>query len=95
MGGVHPALEFSLAALNAGKSVVTSNKELVAKHGVELLEAAEKNGAAYLYEAAVGGGIPVLRSMKTSLASDRIKAVTGILNGTTNYIPVSYTHLAS
>lgn len=86
MGGVHPALEFSLAALNAGKSVVTSNKELVAKHGVELLEAAEKNGAAYLYEAAVGGGIPVLRSMKTSLASDRIKAVTGILNGTTNYI---------
>ena len=86
MGGVHPALEFSLAALNAGKSVVTSNKELVAKHGVELLEAAEKNNAAYLYEAAVGGGIPVLRSMKTSLASDRIKAVTGILNGTTNYI---------
>ena len=57
MGGVHPALEFSLAALNAGKSVVTSNKELVAKHGVELLKAAEKNNAAYLYEAAVGGGI--------------------------------------
>ncbi len=86
MGGVHPALEFSLKAMKAGKSVVTSNKEVVAKHGDELLAAAEENGVSYLYEAAVGGGIPVLRSLKTSLASERISRITGILNGTTNYI---------
>jgi len=86
MGGSHPALEFSLACMNAGKSVVTSNKEVVAKHGVELLTCAKENGVTYLYEAAVGGGIPVLRSLRTSLASDKINAITGILNGTTNYI---------
>lgn len=86
MGGVKPAFEYSMGALKAGKSVITSNKELVAKHGDELLRTAEENGVSYLYEAAVGGGIPALRSMKTSLASDRIVAVTGILNGTTNYI---------
>ena len=86
MGGSHPALEFSLACMNAGKSVVTSNKEVVAKHGVELRTCAKENGVTYLYEAAVGGGIPVLRSLRTSLASDKINAITGILNGTTNYI---------
>lgn len=86
MGGVHPALEYSLKAMKAGKSVVTSNKEVVAKHGDELLAAAAENGVSYLYEAAVGGGIPVLRSLKTSLASERIARITGILNGTTNYI---------
>ncbi len=86
MGGVHPALDFSLAAMKAGKSVVTSNKEVVAKHGTELLATAEECGVHYLYEAAVGGGIPVLRSLRTSLASDRIDSVVGILNGTTNYI---------
>ena len=86
MGGSHPALEFSLACMNAGKSVVTSNKEVVAKHGVELLTCAKENGVSYLYEAAVGGGIPALRSLRTSLASDKINAITGILNGTTNYI---------
>ena len=86
MGGSHPALEFSLACMNAGKSVVTSNKEVVAKHGVELLTCAKDNGVSYLYEAAVGGGIPALRSLRTSLASDKINAITGILNGTTNYI---------
>lgn len=86
MGGSHPALEFSLACMKAGKSVVTSNKEVVAKHGVELLSCAKENGVTYLYEAAVGGGIPVLRSLRTSLASDKINAITGILNGTTNYI---------
>jgi len=86
MGGAHPALEFSLAAMRAGKSVVTSNKEVVAKHGDELLACAAENDVLYLYEAAVGGGIPVLRSLKTSLASDKINGITGILNGTTNYI---------
>jgi len=86
MGGCHPALEFSLRAMKAGKSVVTSNKEVVAKHGDELLACAKENGVSYLYEAAVGGGIPVLRSLKTSLASDNIKKIAGILNGTTNYI---------
>lgn len=86
MGGTKPALDFSLRALRAGKSVVTSNKELVAKHGDELLRTAKENGVCYLYEAAVGGGIPVLRSMKTSLASEKIIRITGILNGTTNYI---------
>lgn len=86
MGGTKPALDFSLRAMSAGKSVVTSNKELVAKHGDELLSAARENGVCYLYEAAVGGGIPALRSIKTSLASDRISRIAGILNGTTNYI---------
>ena len=86
MGGVHPALEFSSKALACGKHVVTSNKELVAKHGAELMALAKEHGAAYLYEASVGGGIPLIRSMRTSLAGDRIDCVNGILNGTTNYI---------
>ena len=86
MGGTKPALDFSLRAMRAKKSVVTSNKELVAKHGDELLATARENGVCYLYEAAVGGGIPALRSLKTSLASDKITRVAGILNGTTNYI---------
>lgn len=86
MGGTKPALDFSLRALSSGKNVITSNKELVAKHGDELLRCAAEHGVVYLYEAAVGGGIPVLRSMKTSLASEKIARVTGILNGTTNYI---------
>jgi len=86
MGGVNPALDFSRRALEAGKHVVTSNKELVAKHGLELMRTAEAHGAAYLYEASVGGGIPEIRSMRTSLAGDVIDAVSGILNGTTNYI---------
>ena len=86
MGGVNPALAFSTAALKAGKHVVTSNKELVAKHGEELMRLADENGVAYLYEASVGGGIPLIRSIRTSLASDIVTAVRGILNGTTNYI---------
>ena len=86
MGGTKPALDFSLRSMRAGKSVVTSNKELVAKHGDELLACAAENGVCYLYEAAVGGGIPALRSIKTSLASDGINRIAGILNGTTNYI---------
>ncbi len=86
MGGSHPAYEFTKACLEAGKSVVTSNKEVVANFGTELLALAEKKGVSYLFEASVGGGIPVLRSIYVDLASNRICAVNGILNGTTNYI---------
>lgn len=86
MGGVHPAYEFTMAAFSAGKSVVTSNKELVATCGVELMHAARKHGVHYLFEASVGGGIPEIRSMRTSLAMDNILKIDGIMNGTTNYI---------
>lgn len=86
MGGSHPAYEFSRAALEAGKSVVTSNKEVVSNFGVELLELARANGVSYLFEASVGGGIPIIRPMQTDLASNEIIAVSGILNGTTNFI---------
>lgn len=86
MGGVHPAYEFTMAAFMAGKSVVTSNKELVATCGVELMHAARKHGVLYLFEASVGGGIPEIRSLRTSLAMDRLEKIDGIMNGTTNYI---------
>ncbi len=86
MGGAHPAYDFTRAALEAGKSVVTSNKEVVATFGVELLELARERGVSYLFEASVGGGIPIIRPMQTDLASNEILAVSGILNGTTNYI---------
>ena len=86
MGGSHPAYDFSKAALEAGKSVVTSNKEVVANFGAELLELARKNGVSYLFEASVGGGIPIIRPMQVDLASNEILSVSGILNGTTNFI---------
>ncbi len=86
MGGSHPAYDFSKACLEAGKSVVTSNKEVVANFGAELIEIAKKNGVSYLFEASVGGGIPIIRPMCNDLASNNITAVSGILNGTTNYI---------
>ncbi len=86
MGGSHPAYDFSKAALLAGKSVVTSNKEVVASFGTELLSLARENNAAYLFEASVGGGIPIIRPMCNDLASNNIKEINGILNGTTNYI---------
>ena len=89
MGGSHPAYEFTKACLEAGKSVITSNKEVVAKYGVELGEIAAKSGARYLFEASVGGGIPLIRPMTVDLASNRIKKINGILNGTTNYIITS------
>ncbi len=89
MGGSHPAYEFTKTCLCAGKSVVTSNKEVVANFGTELLALAEQNGVSYLFEASVGGGIPVLRSIYVDLASNRINSVNGILNGTTNYILTS------
>lgn len=86
MGGVGAAYQFTKAALERGKSVCTSNKELVAKHGPELLQIARKNNCNYLFEASVGGGIPIIRPLNYSLTAERIEAVTGILNGTTNYI---------
>ena len=86
MGGVHPAFEFVMKCLNAGKSVVTSNKALVADKAPELFEAARKNNAAFMFEAAVGGGIPIIRTMFSSLSSNEITEFAGILNGTTNFI---------
>ena len=84
IGGAKIALEFTTRALKAGKSVVTSNKELVATHGYELLRLARENGCSYLFEASVGGGIPILRPMTACLAANELSQVTGILNGTTN-----------
>ncbi|MBP3396943.1 MAG: homoserine dehydrogenase [Clostridia bacterium] len=92
MGGSHPAYDFTKACLEAGKHVVTSNKEVVARFGAELLELAAKNGVRYLFEASVGGGIPVLRPMVNDLASNKIERVDGILNGTTNYILTRMIH---
>ena len=86
MGGSHPAYDFSLASLKAGKSVVTSNKEVVSKFGVELLNTAKENNVRYLFEASVGGGIPIIRPMVNDLTANEITSVSGILNGTTNYI---------
>lgn len=86
MGGVHPAYEFSKNALLKGKSVCTSNKELVANHGPELIKLAKENKCNYLFEASVGGGIPIIRPLNYSLTAEKIEAITGILNGTTNYI---------
>lgn len=86
MGGVEPAFTFVKKALENGKSVVTSNKELVAKHGAELLEMARQRKLNFLFEASVGGGIPIIRPLNQSLTADEITQITGILNGTTNYI---------
>lgn len=86
MGGIDPAYTFTKEALLAGKSVCTSNKELVATHGAELLAIAKKNHVNYFFEAAVGGGIPIIRPLNTCLTADDITEITGILNGTTNYI---------
>lgn len=86
MGGSHPAYEFSTQCMAAGKSVVTSNKEVVANYGDALLACAKENGVSYLFEASVGGGIPVLRPFATSLAGENIVSVAGIVNGTTNFI---------
>lgn len=86
MGGSHPAYEFSKACLEAGKSVVTSNKEVVAKYGCELVGCAREHGVSYMFEASVGGGIPIIRPICNDLASNNIKKISGILNGTTNYI---------
>lgn len=86
MGGINPAYDFSKRALLAGKSVCTSNKELVANHGPELIKIARENHCNYMFEASVGGGIPIIRPLNYSLTAERIDSITGILNGTTNYI---------
>lgn len=86
MGGIEPAYTFVKRCLEAGKNVVTSNKALVAAHGSELLELAQKKNVNYLFEASVGGGIPIIRPLNTSLTGDEIEEITGILNGTTNYM---------
>lgn len=86
MGGVEPAYSFVKQALLKGKSVVTSNKELVAKHGAELIDLAKERNLNFLFEASVGGGIPIIRPLNQSLTADEIVEITGILNGTTNYI---------
>lgn len=86
MGGVEPAFTYVKRALESGKSVVTSNKELVAKHGAGLLKLAREKNINFLFEASVGGGIPIIRPLNQSLTADEIFEITGILNGTTNYI---------
>lgn len=86
MGGINPAYEFVKEALLAGKSVATSNKALVAKHGAELLAIAKEKNVNFFFEASVGGGIPIIRPLNTSLTADDVDEISGILNGTTNYM---------
>ena len=86
MGGNEPAYTFTKKALMAGKSVCTSNKELVANHGTELLQIAKENNVSYLFEASCGGGIPIIRPLRVSLGADVLDEITGIVNGTTNFI---------
>jgi len=86
MGGIEPSYTFVKRALESGKSVCTSNKELVAKHGLELLKIARDKDINFLFEASCGGGIPIIRPLNSSLTADEIDEITGILNGTTNYI---------
>ena len=86
MGGINPAYDFTKRCLKEGKSVVTSNKELVARHGAELLALAKENNANYLFEASVGGGIPVLRPIHQCLVANEVDEIACILNGTTNFI---------
>ncbi len=86
MGGIEPAYTFVKRALLSGKSVCTSNKALVAKHGPELMEIAREQDINFLFEASCGGGIPIIRALNSSLTADEIDEITGILNGTTNYM---------
>ena len=86
MGGIDPARQYVLQALNSGADVITGNKALLATHGAELFEAAEQVGAQLYYEAAVGGAIPIIRPLRDSLAGDQVTRILGIVNGTTNYI---------
>lgn len=86
IGGIEPAKTMILETINSGKNVVTANKDLVAEYGGELLDAAENNGVDFLFEAAVAGGIPIIRPLKQCLAMNEVDEVIGIVNGTTNYI---------
>lgn len=92
MGGVGAAYQFTKRCLQAGKSVCTSNKELVATHGEELLRIAQEHGVNYMFEASVGGGIPIIRPMLQCLAANEFNEICGILNGTTNYILTQMIH---
>lgn len=92
MGGINPAYDFVKQALLRGKSVITSNKELVAKYGPELLQLARENNRNFFFEASVGGGIPIIRPLNNSLTADEIHEITGILNGTTNYMLTKMTN---
>ena len=89
IGGTGAAYDLTKKALSCGKNVVTSNKELVAAHGPELLELAAENDVIYHFEASVGGGIPIIRPLRSTLAANEIQGIIGILNGTTNYILTS------
>ena len=86
MGGLEPAYTYAKACLTSGKSFVTSNKELVAAKGAELLALAQKNNLNFLFEASVGGGIPIIRPISQCLAANEVSEIAGILNGTTNFI---------
>ena len=86
MGGIEPAREYILQALNSGADVVTANKALLATHGPEIFDAADQVGASVYYEAAAAGAIPIIRPLRDSLAGDRVQRIMGIVNGTTNYI---------
>ena len=92
MGGLHPAYEFVKASLEAGKSVCTSNKALVADFGPELIQIAKDHNVSFLFEASVGGGIPIIRPLQSSLNPDEILEISGILNGTTNFILTEMTN---
>lgn len=86
LGGINPTLDYVLAALNSGKSVVTANKDMMAEYGESLFTAAQNNNCDLLFEASVAGGIPIIRTLKQSLAGNKIEAIYGIINGTTNYM---------
>ena len=95
LGGIHPTLDYVLEALNQGKSVVTANKDMVAEYGQRLFMAAQKNNCDLLFEASVAGGIPIIRTLKQSLAGNHIEEVFGIINGTTNYMLTKMTQDSS
>ena len=86
MGGIEPANTFARKALSSGKSFITSNKALVAEYGSDLMKLARENNVSFLFEASVGGGIPIIRPLNTALTAEDIEEVSGILNGTTNYM---------
>jgi homoserine dehydrogenase len=91
VGGVEPARDYVLRAIANGKSVVTANKELIAKHGTDIMTAAEKAGVDFLFEGSVGGGIPLIKPLRESLAGNRVQQLMGIVNGTTNFILTAMT----
>ena len=93
IGGTDLAKDLIFTAINNGKHVVTANKALIALHGNEIFERAQKAGVSIAYEAAVAGGISIIKSIREGFAGNQIEAIAGIINGTGNFIPVSYTHL--